>query len=190
VTGRWHNFQYYKRSTCNCRVDSINLIVNKYFRFGFIRRLSKLSDDEIDASANKLIDTYVDDIQPSVNTELRFVASIIRSGYKKDEEVEDDEICFEAKLYKTICSDPTLASSVPNVINLLNIYLSMMVTNCSGERSFSTLKRVKNYLRSTMGQHRLSDLSLLAIEHEILNTLNFDNIIQQFSVLKSRKQSL
>lgn len=33
----------------------------------------------------------------------------------------------------------------PNVEIALRIFLSMMVTNCSGERSFSKLKRIKKY---------------------------------------------
>jgi hypothetical protein len=42
------------------------------------------------------------------------------------------------------------------------------VTNCEGERSFSTLSRVKNHLMSTMGQTRLSSLSLLCIESGLI----------------------
>ena len=39
--------------------------------------------------------------------------------------------------------------------------IGIPVTNCEGERSFSTLSRVKNHLRSTMGQTRLSSLSTI-----------------------------
>ena len=37
------------------------------------------------------------------------------------------------------------------------------VTSCEAEHSFSTLRRVKTYLRSTMAQERLSGLALLNI---------------------------
>jgi hypothetical protein len=46
------------------------------------------------------------------------------------------------KLLKT-CN---VESIFPNVEIILRIFLSMAVTNCRGERSFSALKRVKNYL--------------------------------------------
>jgi len=42
-----------------------------------------------------------------------------------------------------------IESLFPNVEVALRIYLSMAVTNRSGERSFSVLGRVKNFLRST-----------------------------------------
>ena len=46
----------------------------------------------------------------------------------------------------------------------------MMVTNCNGERSFSKLKLIKNYLRDTMGKERLHYLTLLIIENDGLNS--------------------
>ena len=62
--------------------------------------------------------------------------------------------------------------------------------NCSGERSFSLLKRVKNVLRSTMSQDRLTALSLLSIESEILRSLNFEDIIHEFATAKARKMQI
>jgi len=64
----------------------------------------------------------------------------------------------------------------------------IMVSNCSGERLFSHLKRIKSSLRSTMGQDRLANLTLLNIESEILTDLNFQDIIDSFSTLKARRK--
>lgn len=72
----------------------------------------------------------------------------------------------------------------------LRIFLSMMITNCSGERSFSKLKRIKNELRSTMLQERLTSLSLMSIECDILNTIDFEEVINDFAHLKSRRVPL
>jgi len=55
----------------------------------------------------------------------------------------------------------------PNMYICLRIYLSLRVKNCSGERSFSALKRLKNYLWST-----LKDDHILAV----LRTLNFSSV--------------
>jgi len=64
-----------------------------------------------------------------------------------------------------------------------------MVTNCSGERSFSKMKFVKNRLRTTMSHDRLSHLALMSIEYEILNEIDFDKMIKHFGRVKSRKVS-
>ena len=41
-----------------------------------------------------------------------------------------------------------------------------------------------------MGQDRLSDLALLSVEGETLETTDFDNVIDQFATVKSRKINL
>ena len=72
----------------------------------------------------------------------------------------------------------------------LHLYLCMMASNCSGERSFSKLGRLKNELRSTMGQNCFNMLSILSIEHEILRSLNFTDIIDDFAMKKVHKRCI
>lgn len=52
-------------------------------------------------------------------------------------------------------------SMLKEVDTLLHLYLTIPLTTASAERSFSTLRRLKNYLRSTMTQKRLNHLILL-----------------------------
>ena len=62
-----------------------------------------------------------------------------------------------------------------NFILICHSTISLMVTNCSGERSFSRLKKIKNELRSTMSQDMLSALSSLFIENDKLRQTNCDD---------------
>ena len=71
-----------------------------------------------------------------------------------------------------------------------NIYLTMCISVASCERSFSKLKPVKSYLRSTMSQIRLTSLAILSIERDITNVMNFDTIINDFAALKIKKSYL
>ncbi len=41
-----------------------------------------------------------------------------------------------------------------------------------------------------MGQERLSALTLLSVEQEISNKINFDDIIDKFAAVKARKIKL
>jgi hypothetical protein len=66
----------------------------------------------------------------------------------------------------------------------------MAVTNCSGERSFSALKRVKNYLRSILHQGKLSALALLFFESNFMHTIEFDDVVQKFAESKAGKRNL
>ena len=76
----------------------------------------------------------------------------------------------------------------PNEEVALRMYLVLMVSNCSGERSFSKLKLIKDRLRSSMKQERLVHLTLMSIEYDILRELNFEDLIDSFAASKSRKE--
>lgn len=83
-----------------------------------------------------------------------------------------------------------IVATFPNIDIILRIYLTMPISNAGGERSFSVLKRVKNYLRSTLSQQKLNSLSILYIEKELLHNTNFDDLIDQFVQLKIRKKKI
>ena len=76
---------------------------------------------------------------------------------------------------------------MPNIYIALRIFLTTPVTVASGERNFSKLKLTKTYLRSTMAQDRLVNLSLISIENSITRTLNFSELINDFATKKARK---
>ena len=83
--------------------------------------------------------------------------------------------------------DGILTNASPSISILIRILLTIPITNCEGERSFSTLSRVKNHLRSTMGQTRLNSLFLLCIESGLLQSLSTNIIVDTFSMNKIRK---
>ncbi|XP_062599060.1 52 kDa repressor of the inhibitor of the protein kinase-like, partial [Saccostrea cucullata] len=55
----------------------------------------------------------------------------------------------------------------PGIFCVLSIFLTMPVSSASSERSFSAMRRVKNYLRTTMGDERMSNLSLLHVQRHM-----------------------
>lgn len=78
-----------------------------------------------------------------------------------------------------------LASAFVETLNILTIILTLPDSTASNERFFSTLKRVKNYLRLTMRDKRLSDLMVIATEKEEADTLDLNEVVDSFAKLKS-----
>jgi hypothetical protein len=61
------------------------------------------------------------------------------------------------------------------------------VTVASTERSFSKLKLLKNYLRSTMTQERLNYLATLCIKKKLLDEIDINSIIDDFVLRNVRR---
>lgn len=57
----------------------------------------------------------------------------------------------------------------PIIHTLLQILITLPSTGASAERSFSTLKRIKTWLRNTTSEDRLNGLALMHIHNMILN---------------------
>ena len=53
----------------------------------------------------------------------------------------------------------------PNINILLRLICTLPVTSCECERNVSALRRLKTYLRTTMGQDRLSGLALMHVHY-------------------------
>ena len=60
---------------------------------------------------------------------------------------------------------------------ILCVYLTLPVANTKGERSFSALKRVKNYLRSSLTLNHVCDFCIKAIEKSFTKSISFEDIL-------------
>lgn len=69
----------------------------------------------------------------------------------------------------------------------MKVYITLLVTTAAAESSFSKLNIIKNYLRTTMGQERLSNLAMISIESELLESIPQESIIEKFVAAKARR---
>uniref|UniRef100_A0A1X7UJ34 HAT C-terminal dimerisation domain-containing protein n=1 Tax=Amphimedon queenslandica TaxID=400682 RepID=A0A1X7UJ34_AMPQE len=114
----------------------------------------------------------------------------------------DTEIRIKAKAFIEKYKDDVCDDLIQEFINLKSIHVANFgdsalaplelqkklneSTVAEADRSFSKLKMVKNFLQSTMSQQRLSDLGMLAIEHEIAKKTTLTSFAKQ----KARKAVL
>ena len=71
-----------------------------------------------------------------------------------------------------------------NIFKILKEFVTIPVTSCSRERTFSKLSFIKTKLRSTMQQDRLDALLTISIEQESAYNINIDDVIEHFKILK------
>ncbi|XP_073323342.1 zinc finger MYM-type protein 1-like [Pagrus major] len=69
------------------------------------------------------------------------------------------------------------------------IIITTPMTTAESERCFSTLKRIKTFLRNTMSQDRLNALAMLSMEKKLVKTIpDFNHrVIEKFASLKDRR---
>lgn len=101
------------------------------------------------------------------------VALNLLKSKKKDFNLNDVKEVIEKQTY-------------PNLYKLLQVALSIPISSATCERSFSSMRRIKNWLRSSMAQDRFTFLSILNIERDITNKVNVDDIVSKFAE-KDRK---
>lgn len=151
--------------------------------FGFLFNITELSVLEVRQKSGELQKQYSQDLDISFMNEC-----IHFRAYLKDlpESISTKSVLDLCKIMK----DDNLLDIYPYVNIALRMLLCVPASNTSAERSFSTLKRVKSYLRSSMNDDRLNSLAILNIESQLTTALNYYEIIEDFARSKARRKIL
>ena len=72
----------------------------------------------------------------------------------------------------------------------MEIILVLPAANAESEGSFSKMKLIKTYLRSTMSQKRLKHFMTLAVYPELVDELNLKEIGEEFVAKRSGHESV
>lgn len=150
--------------------------------FKFLWQYLDTSDDDIKSMCDTLCEKYFEDINIEIADEVKLLKSIHFSNIGPSQ-LKPLQLLNTLRALK-------LDSLFPNVCIAIRLFCTIPVTSAEAERSFSKMKDIKNVHRSTMSQERMSGLSLLALEHDVARSLNYDDIINDFALSKARKIDL
>ncbi|CAN1121085.1 hypothetical protein LINPERHAP2_LOCUS567 [Linum perenne] len=78
----------------------------------------------------------------------------------------------------------------PSIYLLIKLTLTLPVATASVERSFSSMKYIKNELRNRMNDEWLNDTMVTYIEQDLCASFDKESVIQCFQNMKSRRGSL
>jgi hypothetical protein len=85
---------------------------------------------------------------------------------------------------------PEVRELFSEVCTLMRLLLVLPSSSCEAERSFSALRRLKTYLRSTMTQKRLNNVAVCHIHCERLRRLEIGSIINDFISLNDSRAKM
>ena len=152
--------------------------------FNFLLNLNTWVISDIENVASKSLKVYASNLDSDFPSEVVHFAFHLRSS---------PDLSLKTNTAQTQLSylkKNWLIETFPNVVIILRIYLTLPVANMEGERSFSALKRVKNYLRSSLTQDHVCDFCIIAIEKRFTKSMSFEDIIDKFAAAKCRKHQL
>ena len=100
-----------------------------------------------------------------------------------------DDISLSAIVQYLVSLSEQVRSIYSEIVVLVELILVMPATNATSERSFSALRRIKTYLRTTMSQQRLNDLMILYVHRDSLDELDMDMIGEDFVAASSEPRA-
>ena len=90
---------------------------------------------------------------------------------------------------KYITQEPAVGEMLCEVVKCIKLLQVVPITTATAERSFSALRRLKSYLRSTMGQKRFNNLAVLHAHRDVLGKLDIRPVINDFIFSNSVRRS-
>lgn len=165
-------------SSLRFRFDQFQLY-EKTFGFLFsVKKLKSASDDSLRASCINLENFLKHDDVSDIDAEILFLELRILRECLPIEVNKAIEMLNYLKVMGECYLNATIA---------YRILLTIPVTVASAERSFSKLKLIKSYLRSSMSQERLNGLSMISIEKDMLPNLDYERLMNDFASKTARR---
>lgn len=201
---RHHRRRVAPRKLDESRENTVDFNINQFFRKEFITVLDTgitfLQDD---------LKNVINNMQPikklfslplsSDRLSIQNIQSVIEL-YPPGEKPDVYALQGELEVFFDICIKSNVASmnDIMNTAKERKAVLKLSFQLCQliftagysvakNERSHSTLKFVKNELRSLMGNKRLDSLMLIKSEKDLSDSNDFQNIISSWAKLKTRR---
>jgi hAT family C-terminal dimerisation region len=144
--------------------------------------------DDIAAEADTL--NQLDEICANFNGDVHYTRllrqlAVLRDTCRDKPMKTDRDICT----CLTSCY-PTLHEVFSEVSTLTRLFLVIPATSATAERSFSTMRRLKTYLRSTMTTERLNSVMVLNVHKDMLDKLDDATTVNEFVAHNERRTAI
>ena len=153
--------------------------------FAILREMEKISIDSCNDEKNIVLSTEIKTLYANnldmnkLTTQLSILSSVIEDS-NNDYQMGIKSVTSLytiCELFNT-CKFPR--SMLPVVDKLLRLYYTIPITSATAERTFSTLRRLKSYVRSTMFLKRLNHLNMLHAYKHVTEQIDLQAIAVDF----------
>ena len=166
----WFRVEYYKM------LDCVDVQFEKRFNQPDLKILQDLDNVLLSGEVSPIISEY-----PELKGDmLKIQLSMFHSNYKIKSSWE------AANLFRNMPVE--VRRLFDQVETLLRLLLVIPVSSAEAERSFSALRRLKTWLRTTMTQARLNHTAVCHVHQDVLDNIDTREICQQFIGMNDRRR--
>lgn len=149
-------------------LDSVDAQFAECFDQESFKDLQKLENMLLTGQVNDVVDQYPELKRGALAVEL----PLFKSKYEFSCSKEAAEVLRELPV--------EVQGLFEQVEALVRLLLVVPASSCEAERSFSTLRRLKTWLRATMSQERLNSVVVCHVHRDKVDELDRPNLCQQF----------
>ena len=136
-----------------------------------------------------IVNTYSQDLNiDKLKMQLLILPDLIKT-YKSSQDLPHLKVTSLRTLCEIFLALPVSKEMLSEVDVLLRLFFTMPITTATAERSFSALRRIKTYLRSSMSECRLNNSMLLHCHKDIADGIDVTKIAKSFVSVNSRRQN-
>ena len=166
---------------------AVNAIHSRFDQPGFVAYaqmetllLNCLNEKDFSSQLDFLKREYGNDIEIlNFESQLSILKTLLSNGTYS---------CFRDIYSAFQALTPASKCLLSEVKVLLKLILVNPATDAVGERSFSTARRIKTWLRSSMNQCRFNNLAVLTVHKERTDTIDLLSVANEFTALNENRQ--
>ena len=135
-----------------------------------------------------VVEAYSRDVNvKKLQRQLQMLPDLLAS-YKETQNLKSLKVTSVRTVSDMLIKVPVAQEMFSEVDKLVRLYFTIPITTATAERSFSTLRRIKTYLRSTMTEERLNNIMVLHAHKDLASDLDLVKIAKTFVAANSRRQ--
>ena len=105
---------------------------------------------------------------------------ILSYTYNKESKTPLKKVTKISTVCEVLNKKPTSKKCLPEILKLLQIYFNIALVSASAERSFSVMKRIKTWLRSSTTDNSFNNRMFANIHKNLLDNINLHAVADDF----------
>ncbi|XP_044869697.1 zinc finger MYM-type protein 1-like [Mauremys mutica] len=170
-------------------IDACKVAIEQRFStesFTFAVKLEKLITEAANGSKQDIVQIS-EAFHGDINMEKLFLHLEMLSDICR---LRNCQLTSVSEVKQFLKQNEGLSDLLSEVTILLKLFYTIPTTTCTAERSFSCLRRLKNYLRTTMSQERLNHLTFLHVHKNFTSELDIASLLDDFISRTKQRQKV